>query len=179
MKKAKTVSLLLAGILLSGALVATRAQNAQQVRYGELVVDNPNAEADMAVVGAYVNALIGGDLEKAKALLAPGFRGYGPSPADSVTAESVMAEWRENYKTHSDRKVSFVTQTFRVTAGNLQGDWVSMWGDYVFTISGKTISLPYQMTARVKNGKIDTERIYYDRMYIMQQLGYTLTPPNQ
>ena len=35
----------------------------------KLVVENPTAEADMKVVGDYHNALIGGDLVKAKSLL--------------------------------------------------------------------------------------------------------------
>ena len=76
-----------------------------------------------------------------------------------------------------NRKVSFVTQTFKVLLGDLKGSWVSLWGNYSFTQGGKNVSFPFQYTARVSSGKIDTDRIYYDRMFIMQTLGFKVTPP--
>ena len=148
-----------------------------QPSYKEMVGETPDAEADMKVVGDFVNALTAGDLVKAKSQLADGYKGYGPAPTDSTNPEQTISNWTENYKTQSDRKVTFVTQTFRVLQGDLKGDWVSLWGDYTFTQSGKTLKFPLQYTARVTNGKIDTDRVYYDRLYIVTSLGYTVTPP--
>lgn len=128
-------------------------------------------------MGGFVNALTAGDLDKAKSLLAPTYKGYGPSPLDSTTSEKTISSWKESNKIQLNRKVSFVSQTFRVLSGNLKGNWVSIWGDYSFTQDGKNVSFPYQYTARVTDGKIDIDRIYYDRMYILQTLGYKVTPP--
>ena len=127
-----------ASLLFIGA--AAQAQNTS--RYKDVVVDNPTAEADMKVVGDFVNALVSGDQDKAKSLAAPTYIGRGPSRLDSANIEKAMANWTENYKTQSNCKVTFVTKTFKVLSGNLKGNWVSMWGDYTFTQAGKTITFP-------------------------------------
>ena len=158
-----------------------QSKTTAQPRYKDVVGDNPSAEADMKVVSDWVRSLTAGltagDLDKAKMLMADNYKGYGPSPNDSSTTEQTISAWQQNYKTTSNRKVSFVTQTFRVKTGDLKGNWVSLWGDYSFTQNGKDVKFPFQYTARVTNGKIDTDRIYYDRMYMLQTLGYKVTPP--
>lgn len=97
--------------------------------------------------------------------MADNYKGYGQVPADSATGEQTISAWQQNYKTQSNRKVGFVTQTFRVKSGDLKGNWVSVWGDYSFTEKGKDITFPFQYTARVTNRKIATDRIYYDKLY--------------
>jgi ketosteroid isomerase-like protein len=163
-----------ASLLLIGT--AAQAQN-NPPRYKDLVVDNPTAEADMKVVGDFVNALVSGDQDKAKSLAAPTYIGRGPSRLDSANIGKELASWQANYKTQSDRKVAFVTQTFKVLSGNLKGNWVSLWGDYTFTQAGKTITFPFQYTASVADGKVTSARIYYDNMAIVTQLGFKVTPP--
>ena len=158
-------------------MAQAQSTSATQPRYKDVVVDNPEAEADMKVVSDFVNSLTSGDLDKAKSLLADKYKGYGPAPVDSTTTEQMISTWKENYKTQTNRKVGFVTQTFRVLQGDLKGDWVSLWGNYSFTQNDKNVSFPFQYTARVTDGKIDTDRIYYDRMYILQTLGYKVTAP--
>ena len=162
-----------ASLLFIGA--AAQAQNTP--RYKDVVVENPNAEADMKVVGDFVNALVSGDLDKVKSLAATTYIGRGPSRLDSANVEKTLANWKENYKTQANRKVTFVTQTFKVLSGNLKGNWVSLWGDYTFTQAGKTVTFPFQYTASVADGKIMGDRIYYDNLSIFQQFGYKLTPP--
>lgn len=161
------------------AAISVQAQtNAPQPRYKDVVVDNPTAEPDMKVVSDFVNALTAGNIDQAKGLMSAGFKGYGPSATDSATIQQLVATWQENYKMQSNRKTSFVTQTFKVLSGNLQGNWVSLWGDYTFTQSGKTITFPYQYTAMVADGKIVMSRIYYDVLSIATQLGSKLVPPD-
>jgi ketosteroid isomerase-like protein len=147
-------------------------------RYKDVVVDNPTAEADMKVVGDFVNALVSGDLDKAKSLAAPTYLGRGPGRLDSANVEKTLANWKANYNMQSDRKAMFVTQTFKVLSGNLKGSWVSLWGDYTFTQAGKTITFPFQYTASVADGKVMSDRIYYDNMAIITQLGFKVTPPD-
>jgi len=148
-------------------------------RYKDVVVDNPNAEADLKTVGDYINALVAADYDKANSYLANNYMGHGPSPKDSANRDQTIAGWKENAKTQLNPKTSFVSQTFRVTQGDQKGDWISVWGDYSFTQNGKMVNFPYQFTAHVTNGKIDRSGVYYDRMYIMETLGYKLVPPGQ
>ncbi|GAB2522487.1 hypothetical protein [Spirosoma aerophilum] len=164
----------LAAILL---FVSASAQAQQTTRYKDVVVDNPTAEADMKVVGDFINSLVSGDLRKARSLTAPTYIGRGPAATDSATVDKVIQSWQENRKNQSDRKVTFVTQTFKVLSGAQKGNWVSLWGDYTFTQAGKTIKFPFQYTAGVADGKILGDRIYYDNLYIISQMGYKVTPP--
>jgi ketosteroid isomerase-like protein len=179
MKKTIQLTLLFAALLLTVIATTAQAQSKTpaQPRYKDVIGENPNAEADMKVVSDYVRSLASGDLVKAKTLLTDNYRGYGPSPTDSSTSEQTITGWQQNYKTQSNRKVNFITQTFRVKSGDLKGNWVSMWGDYSFTQNGKDVKFPFQYTARVIKGKIDIDRIYYDELYIIQTLGYKITPP--
>ena len=178
-------TLILAFALSATALMATtqpvvaQAQNAPAPRYKDMVAENPTAEADMKTAGDLVNALVSGDTGKAKELFAPGYVGHGPARLDSANAEQSIARWQSNYKTQLNRKVGFITQTFKVLQGNLKGNWVSMWGDYTFTDANtsKTITFPFQYTVQVANGKVVNDRIYYDVMSILTQNGYTVTPP--
>jgi ketosteroid isomerase-like protein len=148
-----------------------------QSSYKDMVGENPNADADIKLVGDFLNYLVSGDLDKAKSLLAENFKGYGPSPTDSTTTEQTIRSWKENCEVQSNRKIGFMPTTFRVLSGDQKGDWVALWGNYSFTQNGKNISFPFQYTTRVSDGKINLDLIYYDKMYILQTLGYKVTPP--
>lgn len=151
---------------------------AQQLPYREVVVENPNAEADLKIAADYSNAIAAGDVAKMKNLLSDKAMMYGPSPIDSSTAEQTIKGWVDGgFKTTSNRKVSFVQQTSKILQGPFKGNWVYQWGTFTFTQDGKTVSFPYQSTSRIENSKIVTSRIYYDRLYMMTQLGFKLTPP--
>ncbi|MBK9489454.1 MAG: nuclear transport factor 2 family protein [Haliscomenobacter sp.] len=177
MKSTIQFYLLFAAFMLMASTAKLQAQ--AQPRYKDMVVENPTAEADMQVVGDYINAIVSGDLAKAKSLLGDKFMLYGPSAADSSNAQKELTSWAENYKTHMNRKVEFITQTFKVLSGNLQGNWVSMWGTYSCTIDGKNIAIPFQSTSRVENVKITRISMYFDNLSVLTKLGYTLTPPKK
>lgn len=179
MQKTIKLTLLLVVFVLTALTSTAQAQStpSSQPRYKDVVGENPNAEADIKVVSDFVNSLVAGNVGVAKTLMTDNYKGYGPSATDSATGEQTITGWQENYKTQSNRKVDFVAETFDVKSGNLQGHWVSVWGDYSFAENGKDVKFPFQYTAHVTKGKIDTDRIYYDRLYIMQTLGYKVTPP--
>ena len=99
--------------------------------YKDVVVENPEAEADIKVVSDYVNALVNNKLEEAGNLLAEKYIGYGPAVNDSVTKQKNIESWKEVHKIRTNQKVGFVSQTFRVLQGDLKGDWVSHWGSKV------------------------------------------------
>jgi len=159
-----------------------QAQNkdatAAVVHQKDFVTENPTADQDIKVFGDYINALlVSGDFDKAKSFLADHFKGFGPGPNDSATADQVMAIWKENDKTQTNRKVNFVENSWQVIQGDYKGKWVAMWGEYDCTINGKQVRVPFQSTARIANGKIDYSTSYWDNWSIYQSLGYTLTPP--
>ncbi|MCA0133439.1 nuclear transport factor 2-like protein [Winogradskyella alexanderae] len=147
--------------------------------YKEMVVDNPTAEADMKVVGDYVNALINNKMSVAESLLHEKYMSYGPAANDSVAKQESMKNWMEAHKVRTNQSIGFVSQTFKVTQGELAGHWVSQWGTYSFTQDGKDIEIPYQLTARVADGKIISSTTYFDNMAVVEKLGYTITPPKE
>lgn len=179
MKKTIQTCMLIASLLFFVSLTRIQAQTTQpkEQHYKDFVTENPTADQDLKMVSDFVNALVAADFDKARSFMATNYKGYGPGPLDSVTAEQSIRNWQVNDSTQTNRKVSFAPATFNVLSGEEKGNWVTMWGDYSFTQEGKTVKFPFQYTAHVTNGKIDRDITYYDRLYIYQALGFTLTPP--
>jgi len=177
MKRSLQQCLLLAALLLFTGTIVRAQTDKKPMHYKDAIGNNPTAEADIKTVTEFTNTLVAGDLDKAKSYLADKCMTYGPGPADSAGVAEFAEHWKGNYKMESDRKVSFVAETFNVKTGGLAGHWVATWGDYTFTSNGITVKFPYHCAYHIADGKIDISRIYYDQLYIFQKLGYTLTPP--
>ena len=177
MRKTIQTCILITSLLFFVSLTRTQAQTSKEQHYKDFVTENPTADADIKTASDFLNALVAADFDKAKSLLAASYKGYGPGPLDSATAEEAIRSWQVNDSAQADRKIDFAPVTFRVLSGDQEGHWVTMWGDYSFSQGGKTVKFPFQYTAHVTNGKIDRDIAYYDRLYIYQALGYTLTPP--
>jgi ketosteroid isomerase-like protein len=179
MKKTCTTGLLLATLLLFiGTKSMAQSANAPQTKYKDMIGENPAADADIKLVGNYLNTIID-DVDKATAMLAAEYKGYGPGPDDSSTVIQVNESWKKGNSTQTNRKTEFLPETFNVKSGDLEGHWVSTWGTYSFTENGKDVKVPFQFTARVKNGKINRSVVYYDQLAIMKTLGFTVTPPTK
>jgi len=179
MKKTTTAPLLYALllVLISASMLNAQTSPSSQPKYKDMVVLNPNAEKDIQLVSDFLNALVSGHADDAGNFTANNYKGYGPGPNDSITIDSSISSWKTNYGRQTDRKINFVTESHTVTSGIYQGEWVSAWGDYTFTENGKDIRIPFQYTAHITNGKIDKDILYYDRLNVMQTLGYKITPP--
>jgi len=182
MKTTKTACLILASLLFgisSNAHAQNTAAQTTVYHHNDINKENPTADQDIKVLEDFENAIVSGDLDKAKSFLADNFKGYGPGANDSATAEQVIGFWQENYKTHTNRKINFVDHTWQVTEGQYKGNWVAMWGEYDCTINAKDVRIPFQTTARIANGKIEMQISYWDNLSPSLSLGYTLTPPKQ
>ncbi len=169
-------------ILLIGLFIVTGNLSFAQDKapnYKEVVTQNLNAEADIKVVSDYTNALVNNKMEEAAKHLSEKYMGYGPAENDSINKKDTIEDWKKSHLVRSNQKVSFLSESFTVLQGDLEGNWVSQWGTYVFTQNGKEITLPFQSTSQVSNGKIDTNRIYFDNLAVVMALGYTLTPPEE
>ncbi|HEY9001590.1 MAG TPA: nuclear transport factor 2 family protein [Mucilaginibacter sp.] len=171
------LSLLIALAVLFIFSVDKASAQDKAIHQKDMIGDNSTADQDDMAVANFTNWLVGGDADKAATLLAPDFKAYGPAPSDSGNTEQLVKGWKENYKTQSDRKVNFVLESFHVKSGDYMGNWVAVWGDYTFTSMGKTVKFPYHCVYKVTKGKINSSRIYFDNLYIVQQLGYKVTPP--
>ena len=180
MKKTIKTGILMAALILAACVPSAKAQTSSSApSYSDMVGQNPDAEADIKVVSDYLNTLIiAGDVDKATSMLTSNFMGYGPGPEDSADLQKTIDTWKQNVTTQQNRKVGFVQETFNVKSGEQAGHWVSVWGSYSCTQNGKDLKFPFQYTAHVTNGKIDKDLVYYDQLYIVKALGYTVTPPS-
>jgi ketosteroid isomerase-like protein len=181
MEKTLKRTLLLGACLLFGFVATAQTKSVSTVKssYNSAVVENPNADADIKVVSDFLHSLVAGDMVKAKSLMTTTYKGYGPSSVDSLTGEQTTSNWEQANKIRTNKKIGqdLKHATFRVKTGVTKGDWVAVWGDYSFTQMEKNITVPFQFTAHVVNGKIDYSKIYYDNMHVAQLLGYKMTPP--
>lgn len=168
---------LVATLLFISALAQAQTTPATPTPYTDAVGINPNADQDIAVVSAFVTAIVSGDQDKARGLAGPNFIGYGPARADSANLEQTLKSWQNTYKVQQNRKTSFVQLTSRVKVGPYKGDWVSLRGNYSFTQDGKAIKFPFQQQCKVADGKVVISMIYYDRLAVRQELGYKIVPP--
>jgi ketosteroid isomerase-like protein len=168
MKTLKTSAIVL--FLLIGQI--TFAQNKS---YKETVIENPTAEEDLKVVADYYDALLNNKMDKVASLLAENFVHKGPSFGKTETKVELIANWKESHKVRKEQKNNFISQTFRVIDGDYKGDWVSVWGNYIFTQDSIEVNMPYQSTAMVTDGKIASLTTYYDALAIYQTMGYKLT----
>jgi len=140
----------------------------------------PEADANIAVVEGYLNALVTLDVAAIRAATAPGFYANNTyTPPDSSDVEGVISAWMHNDSTRSDQKLEKVfAECVRVAPGNeYAGDWVHYWGTYYATdkATGKPFRVPFFYDGRVEDGKITKSYTYLDRLSVWNQLG--VAPP--
>ncbi len=172
----KVMKILKATLVLALLLLLTPMISKAQ----DVTLEFPNAAKALEVVQNYVQALQAGDVSKMDAQLAPGIMVYGLGGGlDSLT----KAQHKEYYTTST-------TQYKHTVSGELylpvkvanywnEGEWVLAWGVNTITNkqTGKVISVPYHTASLVLNGKITMMRYWYDMLNILQNQGFTITPP--
>ena len=170
MKNHTSCLTLLVGLCCSSLL--TRAQTMS-------LTPNPQAQQDIQDVSDYVNALtVSGDQAKARTLIDPTYMAHGPGTADSANTEKTMTTWQTAYTFQTDRKNDFSAQSIRIPSGPMQGDWVLLWGYYGYSDKrGGKAYFPYHYTAKVVNGKIVSDRLYYDELSVLKGFGFKVIPP--
>lgn len=162
-------------IVIAVLLIIGQTSFAQDKSYKEMVVENPTAEEDIKVVDDFIDALTANKMDKVASLLTDTYVGAGPAHEETQTKAEYLESWKKAHEVRTNQKNDFIRQTFRVLEGDLKGDWVSVWGNYIFTENGITVNLPYQSTLMVDNGKIARSIIYFDRLAVLTAMGYELT----
>jgi hypothetical protein len=146
----------------------------------EVVGENPTADADIAMVQRFLQQIADGEVEKAASNLAVGYIGYGPGSTDSTDVEGFVRNWNSSLSVQSNRRTTFHhSNSWIIKTGRPAGRWVTIWLNYSFVQAGKQINLPVQYSAKVENGKIISDLVYYDRLHIINTLGYTLKHPEK
>lgn len=156
---------------------------AQENNKSGVTIDHPNANKTMGIVNDYINLSVSGEIDKAVGLLAEDFMGYGPGISDSLDVSGETKFWKDNYKLQSDRSVELISLPVNISQtespfGDLSGDWVQVWAVYSFTQNEIQLNLPFQLAAKIVDGEIASTRIYYDRLDLLQELGYKITSPS-
>ena len=140
---------------------------------------NPNNEA---MVMKYFEAALKPNFESIEEFLSEDFKELGPAVKDSVDRTTFLANWRksweEDFSSITYDRFGILSTT--VAEGRVAGDWVLDWGK--LTINYKngrpSFTVRFHAALRVKNGKINRQRNFYDTGDIMSQQGFTFEPPN-
>ncbi len=141
----------------------------------------PNAE-NQALGLKYFDAMIKGDVATMTDLVADNFMQVGPGTKDSVARPAMLVNWKlaweQDYTSMSYDRYAILTKT--VKEGRVAGDWVLDWGKLTMNYkNGKpSITVWYHSAMRIKNGKIERQRIFFDVADLLTQQGFTITPPS-
>ena len=175
---------LIAGLALLGTVACTAPAPPPAAAQPEVkpapVAISPAADANIAVVQAYLDGLVKADAAAIHAATNADFMSYTTwMPADSANVDSVIAGWQYRATKDTDQKLDKTAALSVSVAPGQQfaGDWVYYWGTYSAT--DKSLNKPYKVpffcTALMANGKISKDWTYYDRLAIFHQLG--VAPP--
>lgn len=132
-------------------------------------------------VDAYVNVWNTGDMGKMSEIFAQDAVRKTPSKeSDANNLEGIKAEITRFRTSFPDVKIQIEQDVYmpnmavvhwRFTGTNTgPGQWPA---------TGKKVSVPGISTQKFKNGKIVSEVVRFDRLDMMQQLGFTLMPPGK
>ncbi|CAM4404891.1 nuclear transport factor 2 family protein [Zobellia nedashkovskayae] len=155
--------------------------NAQEI---SATMEFENAEANVAIVSNYVNALQNEDVQTMVAQLADDAKIYGLTggPSNEMSPTQLSEYYKESFATTKhkiDENTAYAP--IKVTGGINEGEWVMVWT--TDTIShketGQEIAIPAQVTCILENGKIAMMAHYYDQLNVMMSMGYTLQPPSK
>ena len=140
---------------------------------------NPNNEA---MVMKYFEAALKPNFESMEEFLSEDFKELGPAVKDSVDRTTFLANWRksweEDFSSITYDRFGILSTT--VAEGRVAGDWVLDWGKLTINYkNGKpSFTVWFHAALRVKNGKINRQRNFYDTGDIMSQQGFTFAPPD-
>ncbi len=139
-------------------------------------------EANKTLVQKYTDAVVKGDTLSMASFLADSYKGYGPGLNDSTDRAKNIASWakswREEFASIDFDRAGMIA--FNVPAdGKFPGDWVAEWA--FITVNYKNGNTPFKFwwhgVSRVKDGKIEVSRSFYNVNDFYDQHGFTVTPP--
>ncbi len=136
-----------------------------------------------AMAMKYFEAAIKPDFETMEEFLSEDFKQLGPAVKDSVDRAAHIANWHKSWEEefNSITYDRFGILSTTVAEGRVAGDWVLDWGK--LTINYKngrpSFTVWFHAALRVKDGKINRQRNFYDTGDVMSQQGFTFEPPKE
>lgn len=149
-------------------------------KHNDIVALSKNADENAAVLNNYLDALVTSNLDRARSLLAANYQEHGPGYEKPMNAEQAIDSWQNSLNQRTDHRITDRrTLAYREKSGLNEGDWVMGWGVYHWKekAGGAMVDLPYQISARVSDGKLEEARYYYDRATVRDKMGYVAIPP--
>ena len=162
-------------LLVSPFLIAQKAS-----KHNDVISLSKSADQHVATLNAYLEALVSGNMAQAGSYLASDYREYGPSHDEPFNSDQALASWESSSLQRTNQNISDRrTVAFQEKSGPQAGDWVMGWGVYHWRdkAGGGDIAMPYQVTARIDNGKLKEAHYYYDRTSARDKMGYVSIPP--
>lgn len=139
-------------------------------------------ESNKALVARYTDAAVKGDTTGMASFLADNFKAFGPGLNDSTDRTQEISNWSKSWRNEFssiDFKRAGSIAFTNPADGNYPGDWVADWA--VVTVNYKdgknTVTFWLHEVYRIKDGKIDLSRAFYNVNDFFTQQGYTITPP--
>lgn len=180
--KKKTIRLMM--LLIIPALFASCSQPPEVIPGYEGTRLNPDFLADIETVSALMTAAIQGDKEGMELYLHENYSSSGDSGGNTQFSKEEaiegwvrFAEQNDNAKFSNRIWYSWVVDEMESNP-DLVGKWVVNWYNASFrNAEGKEVSFPMHSAWRIREGKVDYSIHYYDRLYMMRQLGYQLQWP--
>ena len=140
-----------------------------------------NSEENLAIAEKYRHAVETRNVAVMDSLLADNYMGYGPSVSDSVNKAGAVANWKAEVADlyESIQYTRSESLPVHVSAGALEGDWVSNWA--LLTIKYKDGRGPVQVWVnavyKIESGKIVRSRTFYNEADVLRQLNFIISPP--
>jgi len=166
-------------VLVATMALASFVTNAQEMA---VTLEFDNAATANEILHKYIKALQNGDVATMSAQLAENAMVHGLGGGmDSLN----VAQHTEYFKNSTTSFKHTITQDLylpvKVENNWNEGEWVLTWGTNTITEkkTGKNILVPYHTVSLVENGKIIFMRYFYDMLNILENQGFTITPPTE
>ena len=166
-------------LLTTFLLVIPFMSNAQE---STVTLEFENTETASEVVQNYVNALQNGDVPSMNSQLANNAMIYGLGGGlDSLNVSQHNKYYTDSTTEYEHSISQALYLPVKVTNNWNEGEWVLAWGTNTITNkkTGKSTIVPYHTANLVENGKITSSRYFYDMLNIIENQGFTITPPSE
>jgi limonene-1,2-epoxide hydrolase len=128
----------------------------------------------------FMDAIHDKDTAKLDRIFADDFIGYGSGTGDSMNKAEAIAKWKTLFDTYESIEVlQSSSAAAKTNEGPNAGDYVTTWAGVKITYkNGKgPVTLAVNYIFRVKDGKINLSRAFFNEADTMRQLGYQFIPP--
>ena len=133
---------------------------------------SPNEEANIEMATAFVNASVSGDTAAARQVAHSEYWDYGPGSKDSLNLDDFLARWVATAAGRTDQDPGIMAATsLVVNEGDLEGDWVNLWGTYTAKQGDYSFEVPWHRVFLINEGKIVMSRSWYDRLSSGLEMG--------